>query len=72
MKKVFCTVIAIVLIYSMHAQDSRSYVENELIIWLEQGVDAHEFATNSRQRIAPKEVLSERLNIWLFGLPYLR
>jgi len=42
------------------------YVENELIIQFEEEVDAAEFATNSNLGITPKELLSRRLNIWLF------
>ena len=52
--------------HSVYAQEPPSYVENELIIWLEQGVDAEEFTRNSSLKIAPKSVLSEGLNIWLF------
>ena len=44
------------------------YVENELIIWLEQGVDASTFAENANVGIMPKRLLSERLNIWLFEI----
>jgi subtilisin family serine protease len=46
--------------------DTSSFVENELIIWLEQGVDAKEFAVRSAQKIEPKRCLFEELNIWLF------
>jgi len=66
MKKIFCIVVVAIFMRSIYAQNPSSYVENELIIWLEQGVDAKEFARNSSQKIAPKSVLSERLNIWLF------
>ena len=41
------------------------YVENELLIWLAQGVDATEFAA-SYPGITPKSLVSGRLNIWLF------
>ena len=41
------------------------YVENELIIQLKQGVDAAEFATYYKG-IAPKRLLLDELNIWLF------
>ena len=41
-------------------------MENEFIIWLEQGVDASTFAVNTGIDIQPKRLLSERLNIWLF------
>ena len=45
-----------------------TYVENEFIIWLEQGVDAYAFAENTNTGILPKRLLSERLNIWLFDI----
>ena len=54
--------------YPMHAQNSDTYVENEFIIWLEQGVDATQFAANSNEGIVPKRLLSKRLNIWLFEI----
>ena len=66
MKRIFCIIVTTIFMYSVNAQDSSFYIENELIIWLEQGVDAKEFATNSNVRIVPKELLSRRLNIWLF------
>ena len=44
------------------------YVENEFIIWLEQGVDAATFAANSNVGVSPKRLLSKRLNIWLFEI----
>ena len=47
-------------------QNSETYVENEFIIWLEQGVDASNFAIQSNAGITPKRLLSQRLNIWLF------
>ncbi len=50
------------------SQESISYVENEFIIWLEQGVDATSFAARSNEAIAPKELLSKDLNIWLFEI----
>ena len=50
------------------SQESTSYVENEFIIWLEQGVDAASFAARSNEAIAPKELLSKDLNIWLFEI----
>lgn len=50
------------------SQESISYVENEFIIWLEQGVDAASFAARSNETIAPKELLSKDLNIWLFEI----
>lgn len=45
-----------------------TFVENELIVWLEQGVDATDFAVKSSAGITPKRMLSERLNIWLFEI----
>ena len=66
MNKIICIVIATLFMHSVYADDSPSYVENELIIWLEHGVAAKEFAINSSQKILPKSVLSESLNIWLF------
>ncbi|MDR2906700.1 MAG: S8 family serine peptidase [Bacteroidales bacterium] len=65
MKKILM-IIATLFISPIYAQESYSYVENELIIWLEQGVDAAKFAANSNQKITPKRFLSKRLNIWLF------
>ena len=50
------------------SQGSTTYVENEFIIWLEQGVDASTFAANSNVGISPKRMLSKRLNIWLFDI----
>ena len=44
------------------------YVENEFIVWLEQGVDASVFAENASVGLTPKRLLSERLNIWLFEI----
>ena len=49
-------------------ENTINYVENEFIIWLEQGVDASTFAVNSGIEITPKRLLSERLNIWLFEI----
>ena len=49
-------------------ENATTYVENEFIIWLEQGVDAATFAVNSDVEITPKRLLSERLNIWLFEI----
>jgi len=68
MKKLFCMVIATIFMHSIYAQNLDTYVENEFIIWLEQGVDAEEFAANSNEGIVPKRLLSERLNIWLFEI----
>jgi subtilisin family serine protease len=68
MKRIFCIIIATILTGSIHAQNSVDYVENEFIIWLEQGVDAAKFATNSGEGIVPRRLLSKRLNIWLFEI----
>ncbi|HPM11414.1 MAG TPA: S8 family serine peptidase [Paludibacter sp.] len=68
MKRIICIIITAVFIYPLHAQKTDTYVENELIIWLEQGVDAEKFATNSNEGIVPKRLLSKRLNIWLFEI----
>lgn len=51
------------------------YVENELIIGFEDGVDAEKFADNSNYGITVIELLSDRLNAWLFksdGTEWLR
>ena len=45
-----------------------NYMENEFIVWLEQGVDASVFAAYSDAGIVPKRMLSKRLNIWLFEI----
>ena len=50
------------------SQESTTYVENEFIIWLEQDVDAADFAAKSNTGIIPKRQLSKRLNIWLFEI----
>ena len=50
------------------SQESTTYVENEFIIWLEQDVDASDFAAKSNTGIMPKRQLSKRLNIWLFEI----
>ena len=63
-----------VLSYAQEPQTTKThetttnYVENEFIIWLEQGVDATAFAFNSGIEITPKRLLSKRLNIWLFEI----
>ena len=49
-------------------QETATYVENEIIIWLEQDVDAATFSINSKAGIFPKRLLSKRLNIWLFEI----
>ena len=48
------------------SEETASYVDNELIIWLEQGVEASTFAAKCDAAIMPKRLLSKRLNIWLF------
>jgi len=68
MKKIFCIIIATIFMYPIYAQNSDTYIENELIVWLEQGVDATKFAANSNEGIVPKRLLSKRLNIWLFEI----
>ena len=72
MKRTILLVLALlsVLSYAQEPQTQRSttYVENEFIIWLEQGVDASTFAVNTGIDIQPKILLSERLNIWLFEI----
>ena len=72
MKRTILLVLALlsVLSYAQEPQTQRSanYVENEFIIWLEQGVDASNFAVNTGIDIQPKRLLSERLNIWLFEI----
>lgn len=50
------------------SQESTTYVENEFIIWLEQDVDAADFAAKSNTGIMPRRQLSKRLNIWLFEI----
>lgn len=52
----------------LQSPQSATYVENELIIWLEQGVDASAFAAVANVGIMPKRQLSQRLNIWLFEI----
>ena len=66
----FALMLLSVLSYAQEPQTQRSatYVENEFIIWLEQGVDASNFAVNTGIDIQPKRLLSERLNIWLFEI----
>ena len=66
MKNIFFAVFLTLFIYPVNSQTSSSYIENELIIWLETGVNAEEFAVSSSQGIIPKRLLSKRLNIWLF------
>ena len=47
---------------------SSTFVEDELIIWLEQGVDVSTFVASVDAGITPKRQLSQRLNIWLFEI----
>ncbi|MBP5797527.1 MAG: S8 family peptidase [Bacteroidales bacterium] len=54
--------------FGQEQKPEASYVEDELIIWLEPGVDASSFAAHSNVGIEPKQLLSKRLNIWLFEL----
>lgn len=54
------------VIHPVNAQLSPKYVDNELIIWLQPGVNADEFSSDFSQDVRPKRVLSKRLNIWLF------
>lgn len=54
--------------YGQEQKPQATYVENEFIIWLEQGVDANSFALQSDKGIMPKRQLSKRLNIWLFEI----
>ena len=72
MKSILKFIAFFVLVLSAtlsYGQDkAANYVENEFIIWLEQGVDASTFAANSDAGIAPKRILSQRLNIWLFEI----
>lgn len=68
MKKLLYTLISFALAHSINAQSSINYNENELIIWLKPGVNAHEFAKETFEGIKPKKLLSRRLNIWLFEL----
>jgi len=67
-KKIFYVLISFVLAHSINAQPNPSYIENELIIWLKPGVNAHEFAKGTFGDVKPKKLLSRRLNIWLFEL----
>ena len=50
----------------IYIHNDRQYIENELLIHLNSGVDATEFASSSKQGITPKRSLSLRLNVWLF------
>ncbi len=66
-------IVIVSLLLSAHSfaqqqEPQSTYVENEFIIWLEQGVDVSTFITDSNFGIAPKRLLSKRLNIWLFEI----
>ena len=52
----------------VEVSNTSTYVEDEFIVWLEQGVDASTFSLNSNGGIVPKRMLSKRLNIWLFEI----
>ena len=62
----FCILLLSMASFAQEQKPQVTYVENEFIIWLEQGVDASSFAIESNAGITPKRMLSERLNIWLF------
>lgn len=71
MKKIVIFLNMMLLLTISYGQEQNSeaaYVENELIIWLMQDVDAYAFAADSNMGIMPKRQLSERLNIWLFEI----
>ena len=66
-------IVIVSLLLSAHSfaqqqEPQSTYVENEFIVWLEQGVDVSTFITDSSFGIAPKRLLSKRLNIWLFEI----
>ena len=67
MKKIIVILTLMLFALTSFGQEEK-YVENEFIIWLEQGVDASAFAENTHAGIMPKRLLSERLNIWLFDI----
>ena len=68
LKTTFVLVLMLLSVLCYGQDKATNYVENEFIIWLEKGVDASAFATNSNAGIVPKRLLSERLNIWLFEI----
>ena len=68
MKHIIFIVLMLLPVLSFGQEKASNYVENEFIIWLEQGVDATSFAANSNAGIVPKRLLSQRLNIWLFEI----
>ncbi len=65
---VMCSLFLSAYSYGQEQKPHASYVENEIIVWLEQGVDASAFALRSGEGITPKRQLSKRLNIWLFEI----
>ena len=67
-KLVILLALSLFSVVSFGQNKTSNYVENEFIIWLEQGVDAQYFAANTHSEIVPKRLLSERLNIWLFEI----
>ena len=68
MKLIIVIALMLLSVFSFGQDKVTNYVDNEFIIWLEQGVDASTFATNSNTGIVPKRLLSKRLNIWLFEI----
>ena len=68
LKSVIVLVVMLLSVFCYGQDKATNYVENEFIIWLEQGVDASTFAANSNTGITPKRLLSQRLNIWLFEI----
>lgn len=67
MTLMLCSMVSLGQEQGSQSHDAK-YVEDEFIIWLEQGVDASTFAVSSNVGITPKRQLSERLNIWLFEI----
>ncbi len=67
-KSVIVLALAFLSALAFGQEKAANYVENEFIIWLEQDVDPATFAANSNAGIAPKRLLSKRLNIWLFEI----
>lgn len=66
-KKAIFLIAILISFHSSFSQESEDYVPDELLIRLENGVDAAQFSANYSTLIQPKRVLSSRLNIWLFG-----
>ena len=67
-KTIIVLVLMLLSVFCYGQDKAANYIENEFIIWLEQGVDAATFADNSNVGISPKRMLSKRLNIWLFEI----